>query len=226
MNKLFKYLFFGASLVELIRILFEQTFEHYSKPLIIFFLLLYYLTSGVKKGMSFWFIAAALILSWFGDSFLMYQNIDSKYFIYGLLAFLGTHLLYAVINLKLKVSEAENALLPTQKIRHSLTLILAGVALVTILSPNLGEMRLPVTVYTAVIVFMSISALLRYGYTSIRSFSFVFGGAVCFMISDSLLAINKFMETFSLAGFWVMLTYCLAQYLIITGYIQHQKISK
>jgi len=43
------------------------------------------------------------------------------------------------------------------------------------------------------------------------------------MISDSLLAINKFMQPLPLAGLAVMLTYLLAQYLIVEGVVRHDK---
>jgi len=42
-------------------------------------------------------------------------------------------------------------------------------------------------------------------------------GAIFFVLSDSLLAINKFYQTFSMAGVGIMLTYCLAQYFIVRG---------
>ncbi|QSE97704.1 lysoplasmalogenase [Fulvivirga lutea] len=223
MHKLFKYLFFSATAVELTRNIFDWDFEHYSKPLIVLFLFLYFITANSKKDTAFWLVAISLVFSWLGDSFLMYQELDATYFILGLVSFLIAHVLYAISYFKLRWAEAENPLLPTQKLRHSITLVLAGVALVAILSPNLGDMRLPVTVYAAVLVFMAISALLRYGYTPIKSFGLVFGGAIFFMISDSLLAINKFMESFAYSGFWVMLTYSIAQYLIIEGVIRHQR---
>jgi uncharacterized membrane protein YhhN len=38
-----------------------------------------------------------------------------------------------------------------------------------------------------------------------------------FLLSDALLAINKFVAPIPMAGFWVMLTYITAQYLIVKG---------
>ncbi|MEQ8926187.1 MAG: lysoplasmalogenase [Fulvivirga sp.] len=221
MHKIFKYLFFIATIFELVRNALNWDFEHYSKPLIVLTLFLYFITSKVERTSAFWLVVGALVFSWLGDSFLMYQETDTGYFVLGLLSFLVAHILYAISYFKLRWAEAENPLLPTQKLRHSFTLVLAGVALVWILSPNLGDMRLPVTVYAAVLTFMAIAALLRYGYTPIKSFGLVFGGAVFFMISDSLLAINKFLESFTYSGFWVMLTYSIAQYLIVEGVLRH-----
>jgi len=42
------------------------------------------------------------------------------------------------------------------------------------------------------------------------------------MISDSLLAINKFMQPLPLSGLAIMLTYLLAQYLIVEGVLKHE----
>jgi uncharacterized membrane protein YhhN len=46
-------------------------------------------------------------------------------------------------------------------------------------------------------------------------------GAVLFVVSDSLLAINKFYSSFELAGVLIMLTYGMAQLLIVTGAINY-----
>jgi len=45
-------------------------------------------------------------------------------------------------------------------------------------------------------------------------------GAAAFVLSDTLLAVNKFYQPFEYAGIFIMLTYCAAQYFIIRGYIE------
>ncbi|MBL0146409.1 MAG: hypothetical protein IPP48_12355 [Chitinophagaceae bacterium] len=42
-----------------------------------------------------------------------------------------------------------------------------------------------------------------------------------FILSDSLLAINKFYHSFAFAGVQIMATYCIAQYCIVRGFISH-----
>jgi uncharacterized membrane protein YhhN len=226
MHKRSRYLFFTASLLEVIRNLFEWDFEHFTKPLIIITLLLYFITSGVKKGRVYWGVIIALVFSWFGDSLLMYETLNPIYFIGGLLSFLLAHITYAMVYSKARWKEATTPLLPSQKLRHGFTITLAGLALIYVLESGLGEMKIPVMVYATVLVIMTIMALFRFGFTSIKSFGLVFGGAITFMISDSLLAVNKFLDPFSNSGFWIMSTYCLAQYLIIEGMIQHLKNEK
>jgi uncharacterized membrane protein YhhN len=46
-------------------------------------------------------------------------------------------------------------------------------------------------------------------------------GALFFVVSDSLLAINKFYQAFPFAGLLIMLTYCAAQYFIVRGFMSH-----
>jgi hypothetical protein len=42
-------------------------------------------------------------------------------------------------------------------------------------------------------------------------------------MSDSLLAVNKFYQPLAYAGVFIMLTYCLAQYLIVRGFIEQKR---
>jgi len=53
----------------------------------------------------------------------------------------------------------------------------------------------------------------------VLSFRLTFIGSILFVWSDSLIAFNKFSLEIPLAGFWIMLTYMAAQYLIMRGLI-------
>lgn len=206
--------------------LFDLNVLTVTKPLIVVALMIYFIISIKERNTVFYLTMVALFMSWLGDVLLMFDEHDAMFFILGLASFLLAHVIYVFSYRKAKNETAENSLLSSQKLRHGSTLVLAGVALVYILEPGLGDMKIPVMVYASVIVLMAITALLRYGYTTIRSFGLVFGGAITFMISDSLLAVNKFLEPFALAGFWIMTTYCLAQFLIVKGIINHINTKK
>lgn len=197
--------------------------DYWFKPLLMPILMVWlYLSVEPRTVIGFRLAMAALFFGWLGDVLLMYQQVSNHYFMLGLAAFLIGHVVYAFAYPKLMTAQpVKDPLLITQKLRHSATIILAGLAMFVILSPHLGELRLPVMIYVAVLVFMTIMALLRYGYTSQSSFAYIFGGAICFMISDSLLAVNKFLEPINYSSFWVMLTYCLAQMLISKGVAVH-----
>ena len=58
----------------------------------------------------------------------------------------------------------------------------------------------------------------RKGETNLLSFQWVFVGALLFIVSDSLLAINRFAATLPFANVAVMVTYIAAQWLIVKGF--------
>lgn len=99
--------------------------------------------------------------------------------------------------------------------------LLFAVALLMLLFPKLGDMMVPVIAYATVISIMCMAALGRWHKANNGSFVFVLAGAVFFIISDALIAINKFYAPFELASFLIMITYIKAQYLILVGLIKH-----
>jgi len=67
---------------------------------------------------------------------------------------------------------------------------------------------------------MSLMALNRFKTVTLPSFSFVFVGSVLFIISDSIIAIDKFLVQIPHDRFFVMSTYISAQFLIMTGLLK------
>ena len=90
------------------------------------------------------------------------------------------------------------------------------------LKDGLGGLLAPVIVYMMVILTMVITAFLRNESASKMSYNLVFLGAIFFITSDSLLALNKFYKPFETAGILIMLTYAIAQYLIVLGLKKQQ----
>jgi uncharacterized membrane protein YhhN len=78
-------------------------------------------------------------------------------------------------------------------------------------------MRIPVALYAFAISLMGFLALNRLGRVNTDSFNWVFFGALLFILSDSVLAYNKFVDRLSGVGVIVMTTYMVAQYLITIG---------
>lgn len=221
MRKYFLFLFFAAVAGELYATLMEASLVHrFSKPFLMPTLIGYYVFSRQLKDFSIIFLLA-LFFSWAGDVFLMFQQADSSFFIYGLTSFLIAHACYIFAYRQHRSDDSIHALQGLHRVRFAFPLLLAGTGLVVILYPHLGDMKWPVLVYALVITLMALSALFRYGRTTMKSFALVFGGSILFMISDSLLAINKFIEPVALADFWIMLTYMAAQFLIVTGILHH-----
>lgn len=214
-------LFFGASAVEMMASLMAwEAVQLVAKPLIMLSLIVYYYLHSPVRSMLF---VSALFFCWVGDVLLLFQGENSLFFMGGLIAFLIGHLIYMICYRQLMTTDTSKELLGTQKVRFSLPIILAGSGLVVVLYPSLGSLRVPVMVYALVLTLMVLNALFRLGRTTASSFALIFSGAICFMISDSILAVNKFLQPINGAGILIMLTYCLAQYLIVAGALVHEQ---
>lgn len=186
------------------------------KPMVMISLIIHYYVSLRSHERSTMAIVA-MLLSLAGDVLLM----KPEYFIPGLIAFLLAHVAYILVYRQHRLAESTNELQGIQRIRLAFPIVLAGTGLVVVLYPRLGDLTIPVMVYALVITVMALTALFRYGRTTSQSFWLVFFGAVLFMISDSVLAVNKFLSPVNLAGLWIMLTYGVAQFLIIRGLMKH-----
>jgi uncharacterized membrane protein YhhN len=85
---------------------------------------------------------------------------------------------------------------------------------------DLAEMRLPVILYSIIILTMLAGAINRLEKVNRTSYYLILTGAILFVLSDSSIAINKFGHHFELSGTVIMSTYVIAQFLIILGYIR------
>lgn len=190
-----------------------------AKPMIMLVLIGHYLSmTSIRNGT----LIRAMFFCWTGDILLMGQERGELFFILGLVSFLLGHVLYIVAYRQLQWEDKSNELLPTQKLRYAFPVVLAGTGLLVVLVPKLGPLTIPVMVYSVVLMLMAMTAIFRYGRTYLDSFWFVTAGALLFMASDSILAINKFHTSFAFAGSLIMLTYILAQYLIVEGVLRHE----
>lgn len=101
--------------------------------------------------------------------------------------------------------------------------ILMGGALLWFILPKLDGwiMKIAITGYAAALVSTVIFALDRGGRVPKNSFVMVFVGSLLFMISDMLIAINKFLIVdFPYSGLAIMGLYIPAQFLIIEGMLR------
>jgi uncharacterized membrane protein YhhN len=218
--KKFTFLYIFLALAELLAIYFEDqipNLEWLTKPALLSSLALFvwFTTQGITCRFKT-FLIAALIFSWFGDVFLMVTDLLPSIFVAGLFSFLISHVLYIIAFNQNQHPPKEVPLIR----KHPwiiFVLIVYGIYMFNSLKSDLGSLIVPVLVYIVVILTMMLYALNRYGKVSIRSFMWVSAGAFLFVISDSLLAINKFADPFDGAHFWVMITYMAAQYSIVRG---------
>ena len=83
-----------------------------------------------------------------------------------------------------------------------------------VLRSGLGKMKAPVLVYILVILIMSGLARERYLQLELPQTLFAECGVILFLISDALLAWNRFRMKFKSAQFLIMGTYYVAQWVL------------
>lgn len=185
------------------------------KPLLVISLLFYLFMEDGHKEKSIIFAISGLLLSLAGDVLLIFQEQNSLFFIGGLISFLLAHLSY--IFYYVRSSDSINVKKLKNKTIFILSMVVYGIILYALIYNNLGSLKAPVLVYTVVLISMNIFAINRYGKVNNESFKLIMIGALYFTLSDSLLAINKFLLPIPLAGGWIMITYSAAQYFITKG---------
>src|SRR5687767_14103921 len=174
-------------------------------------------------------VFTGFIMAWIGDILLMFRNDDL--FVFGLAAFLVCHIMYIIAFIKNIRSSGHQASAMNRFILALLPLFYL-IVLYSYLYPHIANSEknqpflVPVTVYAVTIVTMSLFALWRFGSSNRNSVVFIIIGAFIFMISDSLIALNKFVAPFPGADIFIMFTYCLAQLCITIGCIYHSKRSQ
>ena len=154
-------------------------------------------------------LAAALAGSLAGDVFLMFQG----FFIPGLVSFLVAHLFYVAL------FKSGQAWFPH---RGALAATLGiGVAMYAFLWAGglPPALRAPVAAYVLVIALMAAQAIGRATVLRDAPSLLVAVGAGFFMLSDSLLATNRFVMPLPMAQVWVLATYYAAQALIVSGWL-------
>lgn len=194
----------------------KENIAWWFKPLLIPFLL--YIVSISEPFRTKKILLFALFFSWMGDVLLMFANQHALFFILGLISFLIAHLAYIILFQKQnKVNENKNYLwfIPF--------VIIYLVTILGFLWSFLKEMKIPVLVYAIVISLMLLMSIKAYFQWKKPSNHWVLIGAILFVISDSILAIDKFHSPVQLSSFWIMSTYLAAQFCIMTSLTSNKK---
>lgn len=180
----------------------KETFVYLFKPLTLLFIIAIALTQGFPQTHYQRSIIIGLFFSMAGDVFI----IKPERFIHGLVSFLIAHLCYIA---------AFALFVPGGWIFVSALPILASLTLMLfVLWGNLGKLKVPVVIYMLVIALMGWQAINRWiAIDDLKSMLAAFG-ALLFIVSDSVLAINKFKYNFHKAQMLLLATYFIAQWLI------------
>ncbi len=209
-------LFFSAAIADVYAVISgNQVIELYSKPMLLTLLAVVYLVS--TKTPVFWYVFG-MFCCCVGDVFLLFEGAD--FFTYGLASFLLGHLVY----IKLTVGFLPKDL-TAKMITSAVPFVLLFGVLMYLIYPNLGGMLVPVVVYGITISTFGSIALLNYRGNKSTENLWLFMGALIFMLSDSLIALNRFYQPHQLYGVSIMVTYILAQFLICKSMIAKSALS-
>ena len=187
--------------------------SYLTKPLLMITLgILYFQKTKDNLSLQDKIMLAALLFSCFGDVFLMFQGQNPNFFLFGLGSFLLAQISYTYVFNKIGKVNYKNRL-PFAIYTFSLVYYL--------IYKIPSNFLLPIILYSFAIMMMGIAAVQRQ--TNSKSYIFVLIGAITFIASDSLIAINKFAFAIPFAGVWIMTTYIIAQYLIVEGILLGRK---
>lgn len=155
-------------------------------------------------------LSIALVFSAIGDVMLGLHREDL--FVFGLLAFLLAHVFYIGLF-------ARNLPQPL-RINSEQKIILVGIlifsaAMTAWLWTGFGAMKIPALIYLCAITLMCIGAtLMRLPKRTVLI------GAILFLLSDSLIAANKFRMPIPLSNYAIWATYYLGQCCIAIGFLR------
>ena len=189
--------------------------NYFTKPAVLLSLSIWFWTVSVPSGPPLWF-GLGLFFSLVGDVFLLFSH---RYFMCGWAAFLIAQVAYVIgLNCYLLPISAYFWLLLGAQVCVWVFMI---VGLVKNLSGNPihRKMIIPLGIYAAAICTMLFSAmrtLFRPDWTASAS-GLAASGALLFICSDILLAVDRFAYRFPHARLWVRVTYHLGQLALAAG---------
>jgi uncharacterized membrane protein YhhN len=201
-------IFLAVVVLHIFGILTNDFLAFISKPFIITTLVIVYLVS-VKKP-NFWYVSA-LFFSFWGDVLLLFKD---HFFVFGLASFLLAHIFY------IKIVAGFIKKISLQKVFVvCLPFVVFLFSFLYFLKDNLGEMTIPVIIYGIVICTLGAISLLNYRQEKSSVNLWMFLGTIIFIISDGLIAVDKFINPNGIYQVFIMLTYIIAQYLICKALI-------
>jgi uncharacterized membrane protein YhhN len=162
------------------------------------------------------FAGMAFLFSWMGDIFLMFP----QFFIPGLGAFLFAQISYILLfGWSVKISGVK-PYLNGNLLAFSLYFIYGSVLFSILLNHLDPFLKVAVFIYMVALIGMSVMALNRLNIKPRSGAIMVFTGSLFFIISDTLIAFNKFYVPIPHDRLLVMSTYMAAQFLIMKGFLK------
>lgn len=156
-----------------------------------------------------WYIVSALVFGCGGDIALLKK--DEKHVVAGIALFLSGHLCYII------------AFVPSVSFQGIRTvagigcyLLYAGIVIHRLWPHVPQKLKVPVCLYIGVIWAMSVLAYLRAPVITGAAYAYAWTGSLFFFVSDTILAFQIFAKG---SHHGVMITYLLAETLIVLGFL-------
>lgn len=212
-------IFLGIALVHLAAILAaDASIERLTKVLLLPALAVWFwLETASATDFSKKPLLGGLLFSWLGDVLLMFVSPERpNFFLFGLAAFLAAHVFY-IFAFRLFPLQKGAILTKKPLAWAAVTAYLSG--FLWFLWPSLPtDFVAPVVAYALTISAMGLFSLDFFEKTDARWARWIVGGALFFIASDSILAVNKFARPVPMGDFWIMLTYVFGQTGIAFGF--------
>jgi alkenylglycerophosphocholine/alkenylglycerophosphoethanolamine hydrolase len=204
-QKIWLYVFAAFALLFIVLLPFEPypgNFIIKAIPAISLAILAFIAISGSRGKLLF----AALLFCAAADIAL--ELAVGKYFVAGLGLFLIAHIFFII-------TFSRDFKFQTAKIPVIVLLVVYSTMMAFILTPWLEELAIPVYAYMTALTLVGIFAALR-----ATKNNFTLYGAIAFMVSDSVLAVDKFIFSFVGIDYIVMITYYASLFLIVYGLLR------
>jgi uncharacterized membrane protein YhhN len=215
-NEFFLKSYIGLSILYLLIVFIgQEQLAWFIKPFLIPFLSLGVIFHGSFPSKKL--LLSALVFSWIGDVLLLFSDKHEAYFISGLIAFLISHIVYIItFSKQLKIRNRKNKAVFWIGVT---VIIVYLMTMLAILLPSLGDFKIPIFIYALVLSTMLLFAFKGFLIWKEPANWYILVGAITFVSSDSILAFGKFYLSASIiqAPFLIMVTYLVAQYLIVKG---------
>lgn len=203
----------------------NNDYRVYTKTLLIPILLINIYSASVdtKHKRSKVFANLAFFFCFLGDFFLLWDA-DNTYFILGLSSFLIAHIFFIIFFYRLKKFSDKYRLFLFAA--GSIIFCYIGLLLFLIWQGVLRQsMQIPVIVYGLIIGMMLLTAVHSINNKSIKRLArnYFVPGALLFVLSDSILALNKFSVDIRYGSVLTMVTYAGAIFMLSLGVVRFLK---
>ncbi len=196
----------------------DKEWRKRTKPFLLFFLILFYVTAPQEKNI---YLILALVFSWLGDLLLMGKG--NTMFTLGGISFGLSHLFFILTFTGFIIFEHVNFIFVI--LLFTIYAVLSFIVIKLVKDTTPRKMVVPMYVYLIFNTIMNLFAFMQTGFGNRQELTFSFTlasyiGAALFFISDCVLFIVRYYkdpEAIWKKHFTVMITYLLAELLIVLG---------